>query len=269
VYTRVSAFSDWVRYATGYGPFAGPGPFVAGQLADFTGRSPTLASILRWTSTLARSSPSFVVRHLAAGPAWQQTAGTTDRLYRAALGRAADTRPLVDWTKRLAGGDSATRLADLLVGSGEFRARFGTLTDWAFVDHLYRSVLGTSPDPVNRVTWVRRLRAGRSRGTVLTTFAAHPAFTRRIASDAEVALVWFGMMRTAPTASQTARWRGHTDDLVHDLFATPAYLGRTWPGVNDVSADPVYDGFAASAAQTTRFATEPADWRVDGLRLPR
>ena len=58
VYTRVSAFSDWVRTATAYGPFAGPGPFVAGQLRDFTNRPPSPASILDWTPMLGRTSPS-------------------------------------------------------------------------------------------------------------------------------------------------------------------------------------------------------------------
>ena len=267
VYARVSAFSDWVRMATGYGPFAGPGPFVAGQLQDFTNRPPSPASIQDWMALLGRTSPSYVIRRLASGTAWQKTAGMTDRLYRAAFGRPADTAGMTEWTDRLARGATATRLANALVASTEFRLRYGVLTDAAFVDHLYSTVLGRTPDPVNRATWLRRLRTGTSRGEVLATFAAQPVFTQRIAADTRIAQLWFGMLRSAPTAGQVATWRGRSDEAVRYLLTTRSYLGRTWPGINDQDFNPDFvDVFAAESVQ--RLSVD-GDWAVDGLRVPR
>jgi Trypsin/Domain of unknown function (DUF4214) len=269
VYTRVAAFSDWVRTATAYGPFAGPGPFVAGQLRDFTNRQPSLASILDWTQTLGRTSPSEVIRRLSNGPAWQHTAGMTDRLYRAAFGRGADTGGMTEWTDRLARGATPTRLANALVSSTEFHLRYGVLTDAAFVDVLYSTVLGRTADPVNRATWLRRLRTGTSRGEVLATFAAQPAFTERIAADTQIARLWFGMVRTAPTAGQIATWRGRSDAAVRYLLTTRTYLGRTWPGINDLDANPDFeDGGFATTDRVHRLSVD-GDWAVDGLRVPR
>ena len=55
-------------------------------------QAPSLASIV--SSMQARpASPSFMIRRFAASSAWRRTAGATDRLYRAAFGRGADTGP--------------------------------------------------------------------------------------------------------------------------------------------------------------------------------
>ena len=180
--------------------------------------------------TLVRTSPSYVIRHLAAAPASQRTAGATDRLYRAAFGRGADTGAMLRWTARFAGGAPQRRLADALVSSAEFRLRFGQLDDYEYIDHLYRTVLRTPVDPGYRTRWVRRLRSGTTRGEVLATFVSRPAFTERIAADTQIARIWFGMLRTAPNAAVTATWRGRSDELVRRLLTNPGYLGRTLPG---------------------------------------
>ena len=258
VYARVSSFSEWVRSATAYGPFAGPGPFVAGQLRDFTGKAPSMSSILSWTVTLARTSPSSVIRQLAAAPAWQRTAGRTDRLYRAGLGRAADTGGMAFWTTALTRGATETQLGNALVYSAEFRSRYGNLGDRAFLDHLYRAVLGKSPDAANRAIWMQRLRSGMTRGAVLAVFASRPAFTSRIAADTQIAQLWFGMLRAAPNATVTATWRGRADELVRRLLANPAYVGRTWPGINDTDYSDRSLVFAASAPRAQRVQPEGA-----------
>ena len=269
VYARVSAFSDWVRMATGYGPFARSRAVRGRPAPGLHEPTATVASIVEWTRLLGRTSPSYVIRRLASGTAWQQSAGMTDRLYRAAFGRAADTAGMTEWTARLGRGASAIRLADALVASTEFRLRYGTLSDAAFVDHLYATVLGRSPDPVNRATWLQRLRSGTSRGTVLATFAAQPAFTQRIAADTRIAQLWFGMLRTAPTAGQIATWRGRSDEAVRYLLTTRTYLGRTWHGINDQDFNPVFEDEGIPAAQSVQRLSVDGDWAVDGLRVPR
>ena len=193
----------------------------------------------------------------------------TDRLYRAAFGRGADTGGMTEWTDRLARGATPTRLANALVASTEFRLRYGVLTDAAFVDHLYSTVLGRTPDPVNRATWLRRLRTGTSRGEVLATFAAQPAFTQRIAADTQIAQLWFGMVRTAPTAGQVATWRGRSDDgralPAHDPLLPGSDVARHQrPGLQ-----PGLRGRRVRDHDRVQRLSVDGDWAVDGLRVPR
>jgi hypothetical protein len=94
------------------------------------------------------------------------------RLYAAAFGRDADGAGLAHWTRALQGGLSMSEVASSFAGSDEFRLRHGAdLDDKAFVDALYRDMLGRDADAAGGQAWVDALAAGRSRADVLLGFS--------------------------------------------------------------------------------------------------
>ena len=66
------------------------------------------------------------------------------------------------------GGTTGDELAAIFLGSAEFSA--GSATDAAFVDRLYRVVLGRDPEAKGRDSWVGLLGIGASRASVVAGF---------------------------------------------------------------------------------------------------
>jgi hypothetical protein len=109
-----------------------------------------------------------------------------------------------------------------------------------------------------------------TRGEVLAAFASRPAFTDRIAADTQIARIWFGMLRTAPNAAQTATWRGRSDQLVRRLLTNPGYIGRRWPGINDTDYSDLdfdFDADFSSAAGADQAQRIPAHGRWPAIEL--
>jgi hypothetical protein len=80
----------------------------------------------------------------------------------------------------LKGGASLTDIAAAFAGSGEFQERYGSLSNQAFVEQLYRFCLNREGDPGGVAGWVAALNSGTSRASVLLSFsesAEHVALT--------------------------------------------------------------------------------------------
>jgi hypothetical protein len=94
------------------------------------------------------------------------------RLFELALDRAPDGDGLEFWTTALESG-STTPLsaAQQFVGSAEFAAKWGSLSNEAFVDRLYENLRGEDGDSSGAGFWTTALNNGMDRGTVLSFFA--------------------------------------------------------------------------------------------------
>lgn len=97
---------------------------------------------------------------------------SVQRLYRAFFLRAPDAGGLAYWQQKVASGHSLAAVASNFAGSAEFRARYGSLDDAAFVELVYRNVMSRTADVAGRNHWTNALRSGTlSRGGVMLSFS--------------------------------------------------------------------------------------------------
>jgi secreted trypsin-like serine protease len=228
VFARVAPLSSFVRATIGFGPFAGAERFVRGQYRDFAGRGPTAFELLRWVHLLSSGTPPWtLIASLNGGEAWQRTAGTVDRLYRAAFNRQVDDRGMKLWVERRNAGWTAHRVGSALAGSAEFVARYGRLDTAGFVDRLYRNALGRTGRSSEIAHWVGRMRAGLTRGQVMAAFSNASEFRRRAGASSTVVTTWYGMLRHVPTGAEVTQWSGRpTSALISTLLAGNRYAAR-------------------------------------------
>lgn len=219
------------------GPFGSASAFVRQQYVDFTGRAPTAAEARAQTTALrlGTTSPQEVIRTLQTTPSWQDRRAAVTRLYAAYLQRTPDTGGLEYWTARLRGGVSLFQVSASFAGSSEFIRRYGRLADGAFVDLVYRNVLGRAPDPSGRAHWIQSLAAGAKRGTVMVHFSESSEHRRKMAPTVDAVLTHVGMLRRVPTAhelqaalggAQVASNSAAPADMVRSLLASGEYARR-------------------------------------------
>lgn len=93
------------------------------------------------------------------------------RLYDATLDRLPDAPGLAGWVALYEGGMSLTQIAGAFVDSAEFQARYGTLSNQAFVEQLYRFCLNREGEPAGVAAWVSQLNNGAARASVVIGFS--------------------------------------------------------------------------------------------------
>ena len=102
------------------------------------------------------------------------------RLYDATLDRLPDAAGLAGQLAALNGGTSLLQLAANFVGSAEFQARYGALSNQQFVEQLYRFCLDREGDAPGIAAQVNALNSGTSRAQLVLAFsesAEHVALT--------------------------------------------------------------------------------------------
>lgn len=117
------------------------------------------------------------------------------RLYDATFDRLPDVGGLNAWTNQLKAGAPLFSIAAAFAGSAEFQARYGALTNQAFVEQLYRFCLNREGDAGGIQIWVNALNSGATRAQILATFsesAEHASLT---------ASLWQGGIRFEGVAS--------------------------------------------------------------------
>lgn len=127
--------------------------------------------------------------------------GTIYRLYRAFFLREPDGDGIVYWIsearyRRYPIGSIAEEFAR----SPEFRQRYGTLDDAAFVDLVYRNVLGRAAEPEGRSYWLGQLRGGMLRGHLMLYFSDSVEFGRAVGAGPFGTRDFRGPAEAAPTA---------------------------------------------------------------------
>ncbi len=96
------------------------------------------------------------------------------RLYLAALGRAPDQEGLNGWIEVLRAGGSQRAVAEGLLASPEYEARFGALDDAAFVRSVHVNTFGVPPYSGGLDFFAGNLRSGAAaRADVVVAISAH------------------------------------------------------------------------------------------------
>lgn len=102
--------------------------------------------------------------------------GEIARLYQAVFDRLPDPGGMNFYVTGRAEGRSLASVSDEFLRSPEFVSAYGDLGDRAFIEQLYRNVLGREGDRAGIDFWTNELVAGRSRSEVVIEFAQSPEF---------------------------------------------------------------------------------------------
>ena len=129
--------------------------------------------------------------------------GTVYRLYRAFFLREPDGDGVVYWVNQARYGRYPVgSIAEEFARSAEFRQRYGALADGAFVDLVYRNVLGRAAEPEGRAYWLGQLRAGMRRGHLMLYFSDSVEFGRKVGAGPFGTSDFRGPARPAPGAPE-------------------------------------------------------------------
>lgn len=127
--------------------------------------------------------------------------GSVYRLYRAFFLREPDADGLVYWLGQARYHRyPLTSVAEDFARSEEFRRRYGSVTDGAFVDLVYRNVLAREPDASGRAYWLDQLRRGMRRGHLMLYFSDSVEFGRKVGAGPFGRRDFRGPARAAPWA---------------------------------------------------------------------
>ena len=207
--------------------------FARRQLGDFTG-SASAADVSAMVAALVggQSGPDAIVA-LRRGPDAVANVDPVTRLYLAYFGRLPDPSGQQFWLGRRRRGSNLKPISDHFAHSSEFERTYGPLDPAAFVDRVYRNVLGRAADPKGAAYWTRQIQTHRrSRGQVMLNFSESTEFGPKAATRVDLANVWLSMLGRRPTAAETT---AATDRLaagsplsaiVADVLASPEYADR-------------------------------------------
>ena len=234
IYQQILDFADVPPPAMAFPPFGSAAEATDQAYADVLGRSPSSGERAAAVAALEGGvlTPPGLIATLVAGEG-ADDAQPVARLYLAALGRLPDRSGLQYWTRRHAAGVPLVVLADQFIGSAEFDRRNGTPTNVAFIDVLYRNVLGRPADAAGADYWSRRLSGGLiTRRGLLVQFSESSEHTAKTASTVEASVVYVGMVLRAPDPSVLSWWatkRSSGSDLTvltTLVYGSSAYTSR-------------------------------------------
>ena len=237
-----------------YGNVLDRDPDAAG-LAYWTGRIATGTSreqvVLGFSDSLefARTTQATATAFIQA----RTEAGWTDdiyRLYQATLGREPDTGGFLDWTARLANGQSFLSSVAGFTGSREFQRVYGPLDDAGFVSLLYRNVLDREPDAIGLANWIGSLAAGTSREQVVEGFSQSREFVNASATGVKEFIRGLGLNdEIEGGGGDNTMWGGHlADRFVFDAAVSGQHRVmdlEPWDWL-------VFEGFGFSDASSIR-----------------
>lgn len=189
-------------------PFTSLAAAVNRQALDLLGRAPTAAeSSAGVARLLAGDDPGeLVADHRRSSDATTHVDPTT-RLYFAYLQRVPDRSGLQFWVGRKRNGTTLSKISDTFAQSGEFRRKYGSLTNRQYVTRIYTDVLGRSADPSGVDFWTRQLDLGRrTRGSVMVGFSESNEYRTKQAESTDVSVVYIFLLERSPTTAEASAW---------------------------------------------------------------
>jgi len=238
-------FKASARTSAGVGPasavssFAAP-PFASlesltnRQYLDFRLRAATASERSSWVSALAAGTrtPVVAVDTAVDFPEWARQSPMI-RLFQAYFLRLPDLGGLNYWTTRSRGGMRINTISSSFAGSNEFKTRYGSLSNKAFVELVYQNVLGRAGDPGGIKSWTAKLDTKtKSRGEVMVGFSESNEYKNKTRALTDVVNVYTGMLRRTPTPAESTEWQAALKggaprtSLVAALLASAAYDAR-------------------------------------------
>jgi hypothetical protein len=144
--------------------------YVAAVYEDVLGRAPDADGLAYWTGLLDGGAATSSVAEAIAHSDEYYANFVIKPGFLKLLGRAADDAAVTYWTAKMQAGLTDQQLEAELVSSDEFFKNAGG-TNAAWVDSVYKLLLGRTADTDGEAHWNRQLAAGVSRGGVALAIA--------------------------------------------------------------------------------------------------
>lgn len=213
--------------------------FARQQYRDLLAREGDYYGVRHWTYQLdnAGSSRAGMIQQFLASAEQQAVIAPVVRLYFAYFLRVPDYAGLSFWIAQHRGGNATLpQISQSFAQSGEFQARYGSLSNSQFVSQVYQNVLGRSPDPAGAAYWTGRLDQGQiTRGQLMLAFSESAEYQPIIGSEVTVTLIYVGMLRRAPDTPGFNFWVGQLDaggsplPLIQGFLSSTEYRQRFMP----------------------------------------
>lgn len=179
------------------------------------------------------------------------------RLYDTVLQRGADPVGLDYWLDQIQDhGATLSTVAASFLGSPEFQAATGTLSNMAFVDYVYQHALGRGADAGGSSYWTAQLDGGLARSSMLIGFSESAEHRARTAD-----LIGKGYFDTDDTYQAVALLYDSFTGRLPDTGGLTFWSEQVKTGARTLTQ--VADEFAASAEFTTAIAGKTNGQLVD------
>ena len=216
-------------------PFATSSALVQQQYLDFLGRVGDAGGVSYWAGRLDRgvNTVTEVILHFLDSPEFGRSMAPVARLALAALRTPPAFVDLTSWTAASKAGTPLADIADEVVTKAEFASHYGAMATGAYVDAIYRDVVGRAPSSSSRATWIARIDgATHSRADLLVALVATPDAERRFQAQVNVLMTYAGLLQRKPDPSGWTYWVGKVKGgtsvgtLVAQFFAGTEYKRR-------------------------------------------
>ena len=218
-------------------PFTSWSKFVSQQYRDFRGRTPTSGESSADTTTLnmgVKTPQTYVDGQLKG--AFGASYAPVTRLYFAYFVRSPDPGGLDYWVRKYQGGMKLTAISSNFAASSEFKNKYGTLSNRAFVEKIYLNLFERTGDASGVNYWTGKLdRREKTRGEVMINFSESSEFKRVRAEEIDVVLLYRSMLQRSATPSEfadkVARLQGGAgvQRLILEVLDSADYGGRITP----------------------------------------
>ncbi|QYG92155.1 DUF1501 domain-containing protein [Iamia sp. SCSIO 61187] len=216
-------------------PFPDAATLVRQQYLDLLGRVGEADGVAFWTGQLtsgARSIPWLVNAFLNSAE-FGRAVSPAARLALICSGTVPAFDDLMAWGARVRAGEPLAAIAVDVCSRPAFAARYGALSDGAFVDRAHSDATGAAPASAFRSTWVGRLGAGTAtRADVMAALTALPAAVSAMRPTVDVTMTYAGLLRRAAEPEGLAFWVAKVTSgtsiqrLVSMFFASAEYQRR-------------------------------------------
>ena len=228
-----ATFDVYVRGTYEVGPFANSLALLQKNALDFTGKNLTTPQVVGLNNKILYgvASPESTIDDFAHGT-FDDARGPVMRLYWAFFHRIPDLNGLDYWVHKYEGGMTLKAIATQFAKSNEFKTKYGTVSNDAFITLVYQNVLERNPDAAGKAHWVGRLQAGVPRGEMMTAFSESSEGIRKMRGEVDTILLHLGMLQRLPSKAEfTAdvallELNGglDTEVLIFNLLTSPAYV---------------------------------------------
>lgn len=165
-------------------------------------------------------------------PAHVDSVPSVTRLYYAVFLRDPDVGGLKYWISLKQAGYGLDHIATMFAESAEFRSTYGSLSNSAFVELVYRNVLRRQSDPGGVAYWTNFINNGMTRGRMLIGFSESNEFRELTFDEVTTSWAFIQMLNRLPTAPERTLWAtmfdngGTANALVDSLVRSPAFTLR-------------------------------------------
>lgn len=203
-----NAFLGSAEFAARYPAGLSDAAFVDLAFRGFLRRGADAGASAAYAGSLAAGqlSRAGVVESLVSSAEFAGFVDPVARQYLAGLQRPPDGPGLTNWSNYVRGQPLAT-MANAMAASPEFLARYGGLSNQAYVTALYQNVLGRSPDTAGLAGWTGQLdSATNTRGGVLLAFAQSAESINLYWTDVRSSLHYLTFLDRTPSLAERASW---------------------------------------------------------------